>query len=269
MKIRPFYPDDVSLFLALAAAEGWSSDPWEFAFILESFPCGCLAVEENGRPVAFVTAVRYGASGWIGNLIVAEEYRGRGYGTLLMGRAMDQLLDSGTRTVWLTASAQGRPLYEKMGFREMDGVVRWRGTATGGAQWHDDPVAPDELVSLDRAGWGDDRRCVLSAVAARGIVLRENGGFLVAQPCGSGFQLGPWAADGRGVAGELLGRALSRLQGGAQVLLDVPVRNGAAASVLAHAGFAAGGGTVLMCAGAVPAYEPGKIFALATLGSAG
>lgn len=269
MKIRPFYPDDVSLFLALAAAEGWISDPWEFAFLLGSFPRGCLAVEENGRPVAFVTAVRYGASGWIGNLIVAEGCRERGYGTLLMGRAMGELLDSGARTVWLTASAQGRPLYEKMGFRERDAVVRWRGTATGGAQRHDDPVAPDELVPLDRAGWGDDRRCILSAVAARGMVLRADGGFLVAHPCGSGFQLGPWAAEGRGVAGELLGRALSRMPGGTQVLLDVPVRNSAAASVLSHAGFAASGRTVLMCAGDEPAYEPEKIFALATLGSVG
>ncbi len=269
MKIRPFCPDDVSLFLALAAAEGWISDPWEFAFLLNSFPRGCLAVEEDGRPVAFVTAVRYGTSGWIGNLIVAKGYRGRGYGTLLVGRAIDELLVAGAGTIWLTASAQGRPIYEGLGFREMDGVARWRGTASGGAEWHRDPVDPEELLPLDRAGWGDDRRALLAAVAGRGMVLREGEGFLVAHPCGSGFQVGPWAAEGRGVASGLLGRALSCLRGGAEVLLDVPVRNGAASSVLDGAGFTVCGRTVLMCVGDEPAYEPEKIFALATMGSVG
>jgi len=269
VEIRPFRFGDVSEFLSLAAAEGWVSDPWEFAFLLESFPRGCLAVEEEGRPAAFVTAVRYGTSGWIGNLIVAKDVRGRGLGTLLMHRAVDELLAAGVKTVWLTASSAGRPLYEKMGFREMDGVVRWRGTATGGAKGGSDPVRPDELISLDRAGWGDDRAALLAVVTARGMVVRQEGGFLVAQPCGDGFQVGPWAAADPAVAAGLLGRALSRPQLGARVLLDVPVRNVAAAALLNDAGFIVGGRTVLMCMGAVPVYAPERVFALASTGSMG
>lgn len=269
MEIRHFVPDDVPLFLSLAAAEGWVSDPWEFAFLLGSFPRGCLAVEEEGRPAAFVTAVRYGTSGWVGNLIVAKDVRGRGLGTRLMRRAVDELLADGVKTVWLTASSAGRPLYEKMGFREMDGVVRWRGTATGGAEGGSDPVRPDELISLDRAGWGDDRAALLAAVAVRGMVVRQGGGFLVAHPCGDGFQVGPWAAADRSVAAGLLGRALSRLQPGAQVILDVPVRNVAAVALLNDAGFIVSGRTVLMCVGVEPVYVPERIFALATMGSAG
>ncbi|CAG1010836.1 hypothetical protein BURK2_04118 [Burkholderiales bacterium] len=269
MEIRPFVPDDVPLFLSLAAAEGWISDPWEFAFLLDTFPFGCLAVEEEGRPVAFVAAVRYGTSGWIGNLVVAKDVRGRGLGTRLMQRAVDKLLAAGVKTVWLTASEAGRPLYEKLGFREMDGVVRWHGMARGGGENDRDPVCPDELVPLDGAGWGDDRGALLAAVAARGTVLREEGGFLVVQPCGDDFQIGPWAAVDRRVAAGLLGRALTRLRSGARVLLDVPVRNVAAAALLNGTGFTVGGRTVLMCVGAVPAYAPEIIFASATMGSMG
>lgn len=269
MEIRPFHARDVSGFLALAAAEGWISDPWELAFLLGNFPRGCLAVEEDGHPVAFVTAVRYGTSGWIGNLIVAKEARGQGCGTLLMKRATDELLAAGVKTAWLTASAQGRSLYEKMGFRGIDEVVRWSGVATGGVEWHGDPVDPEHLVPLDRAGWGDDRLAILAAAAGRGMVLREAAGFLAAQPCGSGFQVGPWAAGDRGAASVLLERVRPRLPQGARVLLDVPVRNGAAASILGAAGFTDCGRTVLMCAGDSPAYAPEKIFALATMGSAG
>lgn len=269
MTIRPFASADVPRFLALAVAEGWLSDPWEFAFLLGAFPAGCLVLEERGEAVAFVTAVRYGVSGWVGNLIVAREARGRGYGTLLMGRAMDELRAAGTRTVWLTASAAGRPLYGKMGFQEMDGIVRWSGTARGGGEGAGDPVHPDELMHLDRAGWGDDRSAVLAAVAARGAVLREERGFLLLHSCGDNVQVGPWTATDRDVAARLLDRALSRCPAGSRLLLDVPARNLAAASLLNDAGFTPGGSTVLMCRGERPAYVPERIFALATMGSIG
>lgn len=269
MMIRPLTGADVPRFLALAAAEGWQSDPWEFAFLLDAFPAGCLALEEGGVAVAFVTAVRYGESGWVGNLIVAPDARGRGYGTLLMGRAMDELRAAGARTVWLTASTAGLPLYRKMGFQEMDGIVRWSGTARGGGEGAGDPVHPDGLMHLDRAGWGDDRSAIVAAVAARGEVLREEGGFLLLHPCGDNVQVGPWAAADRGVAARLLDRALSRPPAGSRLLLDVPARNVAAASLLNDAGFTPGGRTVLMCRGERPAYLPERIFALATMGSIG
>lgn len=268
MDIRPFNNGDLPAFLDLAAAEGWVSDPWEFSFVMDAFPRGCLA-GEYGRAVAFVTAVRYTLSGWIGNLIVAKDLRGRGYGSRLMGRALAELLAAGVETVWLTASEQGRPIYEKMGFREIDAVIRWSGTATEGSAWEGDPVPLDELVALDRAGWGDDRSGILAAVAARGVVMRERGGFMVMQPCGGGFQVGPWTAVDAGAAEGLLDRARLCLRQGEQVLLDVPARNGGAARILAAAGFTAVGRTVLMYRGAPPAYVPNRIFALATMGSIG
>lgn len=268
MYIRPLSLGDVPAFLALAAAEGWVSDPWEFSIVMDTFPRGCLAAED-GTAVAFVTAVRYTLSGWIGNLIVAKDLRGRGYGSRLMGRALEELLAAGVKTVWLTASEQGRPLYEKMGFREIDSVIRWRGTATGGGERGSDPVHLDELVALDRAGWGDDRSGILAAVAARGVVIRERGGFVAMQPCGGGFQAGPWTAVDEGVAEGLLDRARSCPGRGEQVLLDVPARNGGAARILTGAGFTAIGRTVLMYRGAPPAYVPDRIFALATMGSIG
>ncbi len=268
MDIRPFNNGDIPAFLALAAAEGWVSDPWEFSFVMGTFPRGCLAVE-YGTAVAFVTAARYTLSGWIGNLIVAKGFRGRGYGSRLMGRALDELLAAGVKTVWLTASEQGRPLYEKMGFREIDSVVRWRGTATGGGKRGGDPLHLDELATLDRAGWGDDRSGLLAAVAARGMVMRERGGFVAVQPCDGGFQAGPWSAVDEGVAERLLDRARSCPGRGEQVLLDVPARNVRAARILTGAGFTAVGRTVLMYSGAPPAYDPDRIFALATMGSIG
>ena len=269
MEIRPFAFDDVPAFLALAAAEGWISDPWEFAFLLGSFPRGCLAVEEEGRSVAFVTAIRYGMSGWIGNLIVTKRARGRGYGTLLMGRAMDELLDDGVRTVWLTASAQGRPLYGKMGFREIDQVVRWSGIGREGESEGGGSLSFEEMIAMDQAGWGDDRKALLAATVSRGSLLCETDGFLVVQRCGCRFQFGPWSCGGRGDASILLDRGIRVTGEGNPVFVDVPARNGDAATLLAASGFSVTGATSLMFAGEAPAYDSSRIFALASMGGMG
>uniref|UniRef100_A0A831U1U7 GNAT family N-acetyltransferase n=1 Tax=Geobacter metallireducens TaxID=28232 RepID=A0A831U1U7_GEOME len=268
MTIRTFVSDDVPRFLALAAAEGWTSDPWEFDFLLEHFPGGCLTLEEGGKAQAFVTALPHGTSGWIGNLIVAPDARGRGYGTLLMERAMDELLAAGVTTVWLTASLAGRPIYERMGFREIDQVARWSGRGRGQGE-RGDLIPLGRMVAMDRAGWGDVREPLLSAVVSRGSLLGGADGFLVVQPCGSGVQLGPWSCGDRGEASSLLGRVIGPAADEIPVILDVPVRNGAAAALLTAAGFSTVGRTALMYAGVVPAYDPTRIFALASMGSMG
>ena len=71
--------------------EGWISTRHELAFLLERSPEGCLVCHEGTKPVGFVTAVRHGRSGWIGNLLVAADARGRGIGTSLFKQAMQVL----------------------------------------------------------------------------------------------------------------------------------------------------------------------------------
>ena len=49
------------------------AEAWEFEFLLEVFPQGCFCIrDDSGKGIAFVTSIRHGRSGWIGNLIVAE-----------------------------------------------------------------------------------------------------------------------------------------------------------------------------------------------------
>src|SRR5512138_3393472 len=127
MDIGFFTRQDIPEFLALADAEGWISGAWELEFLLAAFPPGCLVCRACGMPVAFITTVKYDQSGWVGNLIVAKGWRGRGVGSELLGRGIAALVAAGTRTVWLTASESGRPIYERLGFLAIDTVVRWVG----------------------------------------------------------------------------------------------------------------------------------------------
>lgn len=269
MTIRPFSAGDVPAFLAHAGAEGWLCDRWEFDFLLGAFPGGCFTLEEDGTAVAFVTSIRYGASGWIGNLLVDGAHRGRGYGTLLMHRAVEALGEAGAKTVWLTASASGRPLYERMGFREADRVVRWVGTGRSGSGGEGPAPPTAAMEAVDRAGWGDDRRPLLAAVAARGTVVQRTGGFLVVQPFGDGFQVGPWGCAAGSGAAELLDEARAVAGAGTRVFLDAPAGNKTVSALLGAAGFGVRGETALMYAGAEPAYDPVRICALASMGSMG
>ncbi len=71
---------------------------------------------ENGFPVAASLAVRTDEILGIYNVATIEAARGRGYGTAMTWGAIADAAP-GVEVVILQASALGRPLYERMGFR--------------------------------------------------------------------------------------------------------------------------------------------------------
>lgn len=267
MDIGPFTRQNIPGFLALAEAEGWISGAWELEFLLDAFPSGCLVCRVDGNPVAFITTVKYGQSGWVGNLIVAREWRGRGIGSRLLDRGIAALVEAGTRTVWLTASGSGRPIYQRLGFSAIDTVVRWQGR--GGLAKGCGKAQAREIAMLDAAGWGDARASLLRAVSRRGPSVLMPDGFLVCQQWGDSLQLGPWGCADPATAAALLGRALVPSVNGVRMFLDVPEGNGAAGGLLRSSGFTPAATTVLMYLGDAPAYTPRLIYSLASMGSMG
>jgi ribosomal protein S18 acetylase RimI-like enzyme len=269
MNIDWFRHEDVDPFLELAAAEGWICDRWEFDFLLRTFPQGCLVERANGRAAAFVTSIKHGRSGWIGNLLVREELRGKGSGAALMKEALNSLAEAGAETVWLTASGQGRSIYERLGFVAIDTIKRWTGQGRAGDVAASRGISTARMVNLDHAGWGDRREAIIAAVAERGTVCGEYDGFLVAQPSAVGIQLGPWGCSSREAAAKHLDKALATAGAGTRVFLDVPVRNVAASALLSARSFRVNGTNTLMYLGHTPLYDPERVYALASMGSMG
>lgn len=268
MQIDLFRHEDIDGFLALAAAEGWICGRWEFDFLLRSFPQGCLAAREAELPVGYVTAIKYGESGWVGNLLVRKECRGKGVGTALMKQALAALSEAGAGTAWLTASGEGKPIYESLGFTAVDVVNRWVGEGIGGKVPIREAVSRAELLAIDQAGWGDRRDALIDVVSGRGQVWGSRDAFLVSQPCADGIQLGPWGGTDRGAL-LLLDDALVGAGRGTRVFLDAPIRNTGQTSLLLGMGFSIRGSTLLMCSGEASAYAPELVFALASMGSMG
>jgi ribosomal protein S18 acetylase RimI-like enzyme len=272
--VEDFRADDIDVFLKLATAEGWVAEPWEFAFLLSEFPQGCFCARDGaGNVIGFVTSLRHEKSGWIGNLIVAAEYRGRGIGDALFRKAREALDEGGVETCWLTASNSGKPLYEKYGFTSVDAVVRWSGT---GHQRHTRHTRPAErsdyspsLSSLDCQAWGDRRDALLAATAGRGDLLLEESGFLVIQPCGGAMQFGPFSALDSGSAECLYHAALGSVPCGTRVYIDAPLSNRSAVRLFSRRGMRISGSTELMWAGVKPKYRPEILYGLASMGSCG
>ena len=276
MMIEPFRADDIAAFLTLASAEGWVAEPWEFAFLLTIFPQGCLCVRDrDGKGIAFATALRHEKSGWIGNLIVAEGFRGKGLGEGLFRKALEALLAAGVGTFWLTASDSGKSLYEKYGFKSLDAIVRWSGTGRRRHAGHTrqreltDLTASTSVSGIDCQAWGDRRDALLAATAGRGRLLLEESGFMVIQPCGAAMQLGPFSAQDCGSAEYLCDAALGSVPRETRVYIDAPLSNRPAVRLFSRRGMRATGSTELMYAGAKPDYRPEMLYGLATMGSCG
>ena len=274
MRIEPLRADDSVAFLEMAAAEGWVADPWEFAFLLAAFPQGCFCMRDStGQGIAFVTSLRHERSGWIGNLIVAEGFRGQGLGEELFRKALEALHAAGVGTIWLTASDMGRSLYERYGFSSIDSIVRWVGTgrqhrASCGRK-DERPGIPPLVIGIDSHSWGDRREALLAATMDRGRALFEESGCIVVQPCGEALQLGPFSALESAAAESLLEAALRTVPLGKKVVLDAPLSNRSALRLYNRKGMRIAGRNDLMYAGVKPDYRPELLYGLATMGSCG
>ena len=269
MCIDQFRNDDIAIFCSLAAEEGWLSDRKEFDFLFRAFPQGCFVCRIEGVPAGFVTSVKYGKSGWVGNLLVREEMRGQGIGASLFSAALEALSCAEAETIWLTASEAGKNLYLKLGFTEIDTIQRWVGRGVGSDYRASGGFSFDSVVAMDMAGWGDRREALIASTIVGGEVLVGQQGFLISQPWTGCAQIGPWGGECPTFAAELLDMFLGQAGRDNLIFLDVPAGNAAACGLLKNRDFTMRGETTLMYRGLPPAYEPMRIFALASMGSYG
>lgn len=253
-------------FLALALAEGWRVPQNEIAFHRQSVGNLALALRRGDEVAGFVTAVRHRKSAWIGNLIIAAELRGLGLGARLFDHACRLMEEAGVKTLWLTASALGAPLYRQRGFRELGRIERW--VRPQGGEGGSVPASDNLARQIDASLWGDDRSALLDHLEKSGLWLRGNNHLLLLQQ-GAELQIaGPWLAPaGRIPCTLAVERLVAAAVPGIELVSDV-VADPLLARVMAQHGFSACGETLLMARGPVPAQFDG-IVALATLGSCG
>jgi GNAT superfamily N-acetyltransferase len=232
---------DASAGFALSEEAGWNQTAEDWSLLIRLGRAFGVRDRES-RLVATALALPYPSDfGWIGMVIVHGPYRRRGLATRLMERSIAELRGRGLVPL-LDATPAGAPVYERMGFRPVEALTRWRGGAGRSAPPALPPVADvRDIAELDRAAFGTDRAAFLADLLRRkgavSLLDPASEGFLLARPGRTATYVGPVVARATGTALRLLESALAAISG--PVLIDVPDRQSDVTDLLAGHGFEA------------------------------
>jgi GNAT superfamily N-acetyltransferase len=270
--IRPVCPSDWDPFYSLASAEGWRVPQSERHLFQTDWSRYVQVLEVDGCFAGLVTAVPHVSSGWIGNLIVAPSLRGKGYGGRLFQAARTALADRNIVTVWLTASEQGRPIYERCGFVHVDRIERWVLPAAETSLISSTLMTNDRdlLLNADQSAWSEVRRTLLSRLLCCGQVVVSGDAVALLQK-GADLQIiGPWYSEHCDVQTNrsLLQQLIATADAGVDLVVDL-LTSSQLQSLFPDAGFQSVGEAGLMAHGDIDRANLSKMISLASLGSIG
>ena len=152
----------------------------------------------DGLPVGVGEVIRFNLTAWLGNIIVHPEYQRQGLGGLLTLHGVKYAQHHGLSSIWLLATPQGAPVYERLGFNLHGRYLFYR---------TDLPLNPPEgvrcrrlkdidhsqLFHLDQVATGEDRKPMLEVALQGALGTFSSDGRL------TGFYL-PQLGDGLIVA---------------------------------------------------------------------
>lgn len=196
--------------VALTQAVGWPHQVEDWT-VMTTLGQGVVAIENERRLVGAGWMTFYGSSSAaVGMVMVDPTRQGRGLGRSLMGALLRQ---AGQRTVSLVSTADGRRLYESLGFRHTGTVIQHQGTAVRGGTSirldgisFEDDVDKTDLIAVDGVAYGVSRSSLIPTLHELGqtAVLRRNNaiaGFAMVRRFAQGWVVGPvvaaHAADAR------------------------------------------------------------------------
>jgi hypothetical protein len=233
LSVRRMRPDDISMAVDWAAAEGWNPGLADDVCFATVDPEGFLIGERDGAAAATISCVNYSATfAFLGFYIVRAELRGNGYGLSLWNAAMAH---AGKRVIGLDGVVAQQQNYQKSGFVRAYANVRYGGSVIQPKAPQAD-VIPLKAIPLarveadDRTVFPAPRAAFLNAwIGAPGHVgyaLVRDGALAawgVLRPCRTGNKVGPLVADDRAAADAVLAALLAGTRG--EIFLDVPSRN--------------------------------------------
>jgi hypothetical protein len=117
LRVEQMKPEDFPFAVKLSNTMNWNMTMEDFELASKLEPEGCFILQEDSERLGIATTISFGKIGWFGNLIVKEEARRKGAGSLLIGHSLDYLKGRGVKTVGLYAYEQLVQFYKKFGFK--------------------------------------------------------------------------------------------------------------------------------------------------------
>jgi len=204
-EVRLFSAADIPAGMRLKEAAGWNQTAADWERVVALDPDGCFAIECDGQVRATTTAVCFGRElAWVGMVLTDAQYRGRGFARRLMEHTLAHLRGKRMQWIKLDATDMGRPLYERLGFREEGAIERWIRPA-GVVPRHSGAVGRLDLdAALDRQAFGADRSSLLRVLAGIESASIAGMGFAMGRPGARAAFFGPCVARSADAARELL-----------------------------------------------------------------
>ncbi|MGN6747815.1 MAG: GNAT family N-acetyltransferase [Xanthobacteraceae bacterium] len=271
-RVRTMLPEEMTLTVDWAAAEGWNPGITDAACFAAAAPDGFLLGEFAGEPAAILSVVNYDELfSFLGFYIVRADLRGRGLGLRIWQAGMAR---AGSRTIGLDGVVAQQHNYRKSGFVLAYNNIRYGGWVAPQVEAIPTTVplseVPFDLIARDDAAvFPAARPAFLNTwIAAPGHVgralIRDRRlvAWGVIRPCRTGRKIGPLIADDREAA-EAVFAALVQPAGG-QVFLDVPQPNGAAVAFATAQGFAAVFETARMYCGPIRPVSLERVYGVTT-----
>ena len=244
--IREMTPADIPAGMLLKEIAGWNQTPQDWARFLEANPEGCFVAECDGRVTGTVATIIYeDRFAWVGMVLVDPDFRGRGIGTALLERAIAALEVIRVPCVKLDATPQGKPLYERLGFKteyEIARCVLRRNVSDASPPpWKLDDVSA--VFAIDREIFGADRSTLLRSIANDApefvLLAGQNGsleGYALGRKGSLADHFGPWVAHNERAARELLEKFLERSRGRV-MFVDIVMSSPWASGLIGEKGF--------------------------------
>ncbi len=201
---RLLSPHDLPALLRLKDAASWNQTEADFRRLFALEPQGCFGIDCDCTLAACATAVCYGVDlAWIGMVLTAPEFRGRGFARTLMEHALEYATHRGVRWAKLDATDMGAPLYSKLGFETECAIDRYRRDPPPAASAPPPQIgAPD--LALDRRAFGVDRAQLLAALAAEHPAAVSSGAWALSRSGSRAAYFGPCVGISAGAVRPLL-----------------------------------------------------------------
>jgi GNAT superfamily N-acetyltransferase len=157
---------DLPACLALALDRDWGAEEHKWRLL---FDVGeVFGIEDGGELVAAAVLTRYApGTAVVSMVLVAARLERRGLGTRLMTHVIEQ---AGPGSVYLYATENGRPLYEKVGFATIDAMTTYVGRVDAADRAPVSRPARDDdlpaILALDAVVFGADRSDLVARLPA-------------------------------------------------------------------------------------------------------
>jgi GNAT superfamily N-acetyltransferase len=241
--------EDFAFAINITDQMNWDLTEADFAFMLRLELGGCFVLLDGSEKVGIATTVSFGELGWFGNLIVQNDKRKKGGGSLLVNHALKYLTAKRVKSVGLYAYPSKIPFYTRLGFKYDSDFIVLKGKSTSSSVTTGVSEAGkgnlEKIFDFDKDCFGASRRKVLEPILLDSgnisyaiLEGKQLLGFVAAKVYDKTAELGPLVCSPRrsDVAIRLISAVLGRLNG-SEVSLCLHEREASILDALIKRGF--------------------------------